>query len=77
MNNQSAGANAYSWDFGNGETSTQENPQVTYQQDGTYIIRLVASNEDNCTDTAYYRYELFSRDYTSRMPSRLQIQAWR
>jgi PKD repeat protein len=35
---------AWSWNFGNGATSTQQNPVVTYQQPGDYIICLRASS---------------------------------
>ena len=58
LNNLSAGADAYSWDFGNGVTSTEENPVVKYDLDGSYLITLVSTNQYKCSDTAYYRYEL-------------------
>ena len=34
------------WDFGDGNTSTQENPQHTYAADGTYTVCLTGT--DNC-----------------------------
>ena len=40
--NQSVGATAYSWDFGNGDTSNLESPFVNYNYDGTYNIQLKA-----------------------------------
>ena len=61
MDNVSSGATTYSWDFGNGQTSTDKNPIVTYSQDGTYIIKLVSSNEFKCSDTTYYKYEVLFR----------------
>jgi PKD repeat protein len=57
FNNKSSGADTYFWDFGNGETSTDENPVVTYANDGSYIIMLISDNQYNCTDTTYYKYE--------------------
>ncbi|HXB05736.1 MAG TPA: PKD domain-containing protein, partial [Puia sp.] len=36
----------WSWDFGNGQTSTQQNPLVTYNNAGTYTVILVARNKD-------------------------------
>ncbi len=38
--NQSLMAQAYHWDFGNGQTSTEENPVVTYTTSGKYTITL-------------------------------------
>jgi len=58
LNNVSAGATGYEWEFGNGSSSTEENPVTTYTMDGTYLIMLVSSNEFNCTDTSYYNYEM-------------------
>lgn len=35
----------FSWNFGDGNTSTDENPQNTYAAEGTYTVVLTASNE--------------------------------
>ncbi len=43
--NNSQYANSYLWDFGNGDTSTEENPTYQYQNDGDYEITLISSNE--------------------------------
>lgn len=40
LTNKSILAESYSWSFGNGETSTQENPYVLYTTSGQYIITL-------------------------------------
>ncbi|MES2766409.1 MAG: PKD domain-containing protein [Bacteroidota bacterium] len=40
----SGGATSWSWTFGNGATSTQQNPTVTYQNPGTYSVTLVVTN---------------------------------
>lgn len=40
--------NHWSWDFGDGNTSTEQNPFHTYTTPGTYNIQLVV---DNCFDT--------------------------
>lgn len=50
--NQSQGATAYVWDFGNGTTATDPNPVVDFAEPGTYPITLVAYNAFGCTDTA-------------------------
>jgi PKD repeat protein len=57
FNNKSNGADTYFWDFGNGQTSTDENPFVTYANDGTFLITLVSKNQFDCSDTTYFRYE--------------------
>jgi PKD repeat protein len=57
FSNHSSGADTYYWDFGNGTNSTDENPVVTYANDGSYIITLVSNNQYQCSDTTYYEYE--------------------
>ncbi len=42
--NNTTGATSYSWDFGDGNMSTETNPQHTYTTDGIYYIELEASN---------------------------------
>lgn len=39
--NLSVGGSSWSWDFGDGNTSTLENPTHTYAQSGTYTVTLV------------------------------------
>lgn len=44
----------YEWDFGNGQTSRQPSPEVTFEEAKDYKIRLIASNKYSCArDTAY------------------------
>ncbi|HCF63828.1 MAG TPA: lysyl endopeptidase, partial [Chitinophagaceae bacterium] len=43
------GADA-TWDFGDGTTSTQNNPSKTYTNPGTYTVQLVVSS-GGCSDT--------------------------
>ncbi len=40
----SVNATSYYWDFGDGNTSTDQNPVHTYGSDGTYTVTLVSSN---------------------------------
>lgn len=40
FNNTSQGATSYSWDFGDGNTSTDENPKHTYRSGGTFSVTL-------------------------------------
>ncbi len=39
------------WEFGDGGTSTDENPEHTYAAGGTYTITLTVTTESGCTDT--------------------------
>ncbi len=46
----------WDWDFGDGNTSTLQNPSHTYAFDGTYTVTLIASNptgSDTYTEVAY------------------------
>ncbi len=42
--NQSVGATSYSWNLGNGSTSSVTNPNTVYVSEGTYTIELSASS---------------------------------
>ena len=41
---------SWSWDFGNGQLSTQQNPTITYSQPGTYTVRLIVKNASGIDD---------------------------
>jgi gliding motility-associated-like protein len=45
------GAVSYLWNFGDGDTSTLENPSHQYDATGTYTAELIAYNEAGCGDT--------------------------
>jgi len=47
--NNSQNAVSYEWDFGNGETSTDKNPQVRYTQKGAYDVKLKVTDADGKT----------------------------
>ena len=50
--NQSTGfVNAWNWNFGNGSTSTLQNPIFTWTDAGTFDIRLIVTNTGGCRDT--------------------------
>lgn len=50
-NNQSVGASVFFWDFGDGSTSTEEEPIHYYEEEGFFSITLIASNASGCADT--------------------------
>jgi gliding motility-associated-like protein len=53
--NSSAGANTYSWNFGDGGQSTQNNPSHSFINNGpvnvNYTVSLVVANTNNCFDS--------------------------
>ncbi len=50
--NESIYAKTYLWDFGNGNTSTIENPIEVYEEDSLYTVTLISYNEYGCSDTS-------------------------
>ena len=51
FSNQSRSAQLYEWDFGDGTTSSSENPRHTYTQVGRYTATLIAKRSDTgCQD---------------------------
>lgn len=61
--NTTGSAQSYLWDFGDGTTSTQENPTHEYTSIGNYTIQLIATNP-NGSDTI--RKEHFIKIYTEK-----------
>jgi gliding motility-associated-like protein len=52
ITNTSVAASSYNWNFGNGNTSTLQNPPAqTYSTPGNYLISLTASSPAGCTNT--------------------------
>jgi gliding motility-associated-like protein len=49
--NTSAGAVSWQWSFGDGGTSTLQNPSHTYTSYGTFDVQLIATNATGCSDT--------------------------
>jgi gliding motility-associated-like protein len=54
--NQSTGAINYIWDFGNGKTSTLNNPQTIYTNTQDYPIILTAFSDHGCADSQVITY---------------------
>jgi PKD repeat protein len=42
----------YYWNFGDGQSSTEENPYHKYEKEGTYKVSLMVTSSDGCIDTA-------------------------
>jgi gliding motility-associated-like protein len=49
--NRSLNATEYFWDFDDGHTSTEVEPQHEYSKEGTFSITLIARNGNGCADT--------------------------
>lgn len=43
----------FNWNFGDGNTSTQENPVHIYATSGVYNVRLIVNWDTTCVDTTY------------------------
>lgn len=50
FNNASINADSYSWDFGDGGSSTDEDPSHTYAMAGDYTVTLTAKNSEGLED---------------------------
>ncbi len=53
FSNETKGADDYDWDFGDGQHATDENPAHTYNEGGTFVVTLTASNEDHSGSKAH------------------------
>lgn len=57
--NLSINADNFLWEFGDGETSTVDNPAHQYDEGGTFLVKLVAS-KNSCPDTSERLIEIMS-----------------
>jgi PKD repeat protein len=53
FNDLSVGGSSWYWNFGNGNSSIQQNPCETFTTTGTYLVTQVVENECHCSDTSY------------------------
>ncbi|WP_333693661.1 PKD domain-containing protein [Flavobacterium sp.] len=60
---------SYHWDFGDGVTSSAENPTHVYTADGYYGIKLTVTNACNCTHTYSLIAEIGKRGFDISCPS--------
>ncbi len=59
---------SWSWDFGDGTTSTQQNPKHTYSAVGAYTVKLTASNADGSSNLTKKNY-ITAWNKSSALPS--------
>ena len=50
------GPTSWSWDFGDGQTSTKQNPSVIYSLPGTYTVSLTVKNGNNTSTATKLNY---------------------
>lgn len=66
----------YSWDFGNGNSSTSQNPpDQTFSADGIYDIQLIATNSRSCADTTTYQFNVGSPTGSINVPDTVCLDA--
>jgi len=63
FNNISTGSNitGYQWDFGDGNSSTLENPQHTYSNSGSFAVNLVVTNTNGCENSITKFIQVFEQ----------------
>lgn len=67
---KSIGADIYNWDFGNGQTSSDPNPEVRYLEEGSYTVTLQVSDANNiCSNEKSIDYEVGLEDHDIKMPN--------
>jgi len=60
--NTSLHATSYTWDFGDGNTSTAANPVHTYSADGSYTVNLTASNDEGTSHSKAETMDMAAED---------------
>jgi gliding motility-associated-like protein len=60
LDNNSQNATSYSWQFGDGNGSSEENPIHEYDVQGDYFITLLSNNATNCESTLTIPLELIN-----------------
>lgn len=64
--NESAGfINGYQWNFGNGNTSTQQNPSEIFADYGKYSVSLITTGTNGCASTITKPVNIYSVPQTN------------
>jgi gliding motility-associated-like protein len=67
--NSSEGAVSYAWDFGDGGTSTMEDPQHKYESTGDFVVTLFVTNSIGCVDSVSHSYYKVIPDLVLDIPN--------
>ena len=76
FSNQSTNADSYQWSFGNGQTSSQKNPMITYASEGTYSVCLTAKKgelSDSQTQQISVTYGTPTASFTYKTEAPLKV----
>ncbi|MFN4234061.1 MAG: PKD domain-containing protein [Bacteroidia bacterium] len=60
ISNTSNPISSWNWDFGDGNTSTAQNPSNTYTSPGNYNVTLIVSNDLGCLDTLQQQITVYN-----------------
>jgi PKD repeat protein len=71
--NNSVGGTSVLWNFGNGVTTTDNHPTMTYAAAGTYIVTLTVTN--NCGSKSYQQ-TVVTRTATKDLENALQLSIY-
>ena len=73
--NNSTGATNYLWDFGDGKSSTLQNPTHSFENSGTYKVLLISSINGTCAskDSINIKIDLITAGFTSSPNSACSI----
>jgi len=75
--NYSQNAETYTWNFGDGQTSTEKDPVHVYAEGGSYEISLIAKNSVNATSTFSASIELTDPNSALTLLDGASSKTWR
>ena len=61
FNNTSTGAATYFWTFGDGTSSTLQNPQYTYTTAANFTVQLMVTSSNGCKDSISHSFIVFPK----------------
>ncbi|NBW30573.1 MAG: T9SS C-terminal target domain-containing protein [Flavobacteriales bacterium] len=67
--NTSTNATNYLWDFGDGTISAIENPIHEYLIPGTYLVTLITTTSEGCSDSIINEIQVFGMDELNELSS--------